>query len=398
MHQVREEVRHIYATSVRGEVSDATIQGYRRAASQIEETWQQIDERLATLRSQGVVPWKAYEQFRYALAFVRAARTYQVFVRELLVADAATDPGTAVYLPQITFDQANALCQQILPCLQEPIGALNDPSFTPSMAFPLVLGPRLEAEGKPCPTTHLQGMIAAAREIREWAAGLLAQYKLAINQDERATPADIAAHLIALEKRLAQADVALRFGIDLAGQVSKGEATDALHEEAEKHLWEALQAFFILNQAVAHPAWLRQIPQGSRLSQEKCSGQLYHDRKIRPDDLWQVVSASACSELRGTRFGTKEMDELCEKMGGILSAAAQRYLDEVAAGVKQGEADAYSTMANCPFEPLYRARRNLNIAGARIPAGFEFHRDFHRGHGESKARFRRSNKWEECEE
>jgi hypothetical protein len=398
LHTMRAEVRHMYATSVRGEVSDATIQGYLRAASQIEETWQHIDERLAALRSQGVVPWEAYEQLSHALAFVRAARTYQVFVRELLAADAAADPGTAGYLPHITFDQANALCQQILPCLQQAIGALNDPSFTPGMALPLILGPRLEVEGKPCPTTHLQGMIAAAREVREWAAGLIAQYKLAINQGERATPADIAVHLVALEKRLAQADAELRFGTDLVGQVSQGEATAALHEEAEKHLWEALQAFFLLNQAVAHPAWLHQIPRGSRPSQKERSGQIYHDRTIRPDDLWQVASASARSELRGKRFGTKEMNELCEKMGGILSAAAQRYLDEVAAAVERDEAYACSSMANCPFEPLYRARRNLNIAGARIPAGFEFHWDFHRGHVESKARFHRSNEWEECEE
>lgn len=178
----RGAVRHFYATVIRGEVSDATIQGYLRAASQIEDLWQQIDERAAELIAQGVVPWEAYTQLRYPLAFIRAARTLQVFVKELLAADAAFDPQTAGYLPQITYDQANALCQQIQPALQDTLAALNDPAFVPDIPIPLVLGPRVEYGEQPCPVTHLEGMIAAAREVREWAAGLIAQYSNAVNQ------------------------------------------------------------------------------------------------------------------------------------------------------------------------------------------------------------------------
>ncbi len=38
--EMREAARHFYATTMRGEVSDANIQGYLRAASQIEDVWQ----------------------------------------------------------------------------------------------------------------------------------------------------------------------------------------------------------------------------------------------------------------------------------------------------------------------------------------------------------------------
>ncbi len=68
--EMREAARHFYMTGIRDEVSDATIQGYLRAASQIEDIWQQIDEQLATLISQGVAPWEAYAQLRYPLAFI----------------------------------------------------------------------------------------------------------------------------------------------------------------------------------------------------------------------------------------------------------------------------------------------------------------------------------------
>jgi len=51
-------MHHFYATTMRGEVSDANIQGYLRAASQIEDIWQQVDDKVAALLSQGVAPWK----------------------------------------------------------------------------------------------------------------------------------------------------------------------------------------------------------------------------------------------------------------------------------------------------------------------------------------------------
>src|SRR5579859_5601507 len=105
--EVREAVRHFYAVDMRHEVSDANIRGYLRAASQIEDVWQQVDERIATALTQGASPWDAYGRMRYALAFIRAARAHQIFVRELLAADAAFDPATVGYLPPVTYDQCN---------------------------------------------------------------------------------------------------------------------------------------------------------------------------------------------------------------------------------------------------------------------------------------------------
>lgn len=103
-------------------------------------------------------------------------------------------------------------------------------------------------------------------------------------------------------------------------------------------------------------------------------------------------------ELRGTEFGKDEMEEMCEKMGGILSAGAQQYLDEVEVVVARGDAKQIAAMTNCPFEPVYRARVPLSLAGAHVPAGHEFHWNFHRGHMESSPRFGRVPDWKECEE
>lgn len=401
--EVREAVRHFYAVDMRHEVSDANIRGYLRAASQIEDVWQQVDERIVAALAQAAPPWEAYGRLRYALAFIRAARTHQIFVRELLAADAAFDPATVGYLPSITYDQCNALCHRIEPDLRYAVVALNDPEFTPDVALPLPLGPRVEAAGD-CPPTHLQGVIAATREVREWAAGLIAQYSTAVAHAAVPVPPEIAAHVVALDARLAEADSALRFGVDLVGQVSRGEATTELHEQAEDSLWNALETFFLLNQAVAMPELLRPpvAPSpsgaGSARKGQRSRRRGYRDRRIHPGDLWRIASPAAHAQLQGTQFGGDEMAEMCEKMGGVLSAGAQQYLDEVEAAVKRGDAYAVASMANCPFEPLYRARRALEIAGASIPAGHEFHWNFHRGHIETAPRFGRAQDWQECEE
>ena len=68
------------------------------------------------------------------------------------------------------------------------------------------------------------------------------------------------------------------------------------------------------------------------------------------------------------------------------------------AAVRRGDAAPISAMANCPFEPVYRARVRLSLAGAEVPAGHEFHWNFHRGHIESSRRFERVPTWQKCEE
>jgi hypothetical protein len=395
---MRDSARHFYSTTVRGEVSDANIQGYLRAASQIEDLWQQIDEQLAQRSMQGVAPWEAYRQLGYPLAFVRAARTYQIFVKELLAADAAFDPQTAGYLPQITYDQANALCQQIQPALQEAVAALNDPRFVPDRSLPLVLEPRVEHGEQPCPVTHLQGIIGAAREVREWAAGLIAQYEQTVRQAKTSVSGEITAHITALQGRLAQADSQLRFGTDFAGQVSQGQATPEMHMQAEDSLWDALQNYFLLNQAVALPELLRPAQSHRLVSSPERARGAYHDLRISPEDLWHYSSPSARSELYGTAFGTREMGEMWEKMGGILSARAQQYLDEVGAALACGEVYPVAAMANCPFEPIYRTRRPLTLTGTIVPSDNEFHWNFHRDALEFTRRFSRTENWQECTE
>ncbi|HET9111354.1 MAG TPA: hypothetical protein VFN78_11055 [Ktedonobacterales bacterium] len=403
--EMEDAARRFYATAVRGEVSDANVRGYLRAATQITDVWDQIDTQIAADIAQGVAPWDAYTRRGYALAFIRAARAYQIFVQELLAADAAADPASAGFLPRVTYDQANALAHHIQPNLQRAVAALTDASYQPDKALPLTLGPRIESEA-PCPVAHLEGVIAAAREVREWAAGLIAEYADAMRQaasSGQAASASVTEHITRLNSLLAQADSQLRFGEDLVGEVTQGGATAELHEQAEDNLWGALRGFFKLNQAVALPALLEPAtrpadkPNGRQRKHASASRQ-YQDQSISPDDLWRIAAPAARAQLHGTKFGRDEMREMCEKMGGVLSASAQQYQDAAKEAERHGDIIVVGSMANCPFEPLYRTRLPFDLAGTHIPTGHEFHWNYHRDRLESATRFDRSNDWQECEE
>ncbi|MGH2479556.1 MAG: hypothetical protein ACRDHW_07880, partial [Ktedonobacteraceae bacterium] len=84
--------QRLFAGAKASAVNAATIQGYLRAASQIEEVWQQIDDKVDELIGQDLPPWEAYVRMGYALAFVRACRMNVVFVQELLKAEVAANP------------------------------------------------------------------------------------------------------------------------------------------------------------------------------------------------------------------------------------------------------------------------------------------------------------------
>ena len=240
------------ASGLHGEVSDATIQGYLRSASQLEDIWQQIDDSVDAFIAQGIAPWDAYARMGYALAYVRACRTNVVFVQELLKADATAEPASAGYLPKITYDQALALCEHIEPYLEEAIKASTNSRYVPATyALPLTLGPHIRYANQHFPLPHLQGIIGAAQQTRDWAAGLLAKYELALRAAKTPVPQPVSTHVEEMRSELGLGDFHLRTGIDMVGQISNGQTTDELSKKADGFLWEAMQSFFKVSQLVA---------------------------------------------------------------------------------------------------------------------------------------------------
>ena len=66
------------------EASSASLQGYVHQGTQLEQIWQQAEEKVTELTLQGLTPWEAYSTMGLALAFVRACRLNVVLVQKLL--------------------------------------------------------------------------------------------------------------------------------------------------------------------------------------------------------------------------------------------------------------------------------------------------------------------------
>ena len=247
--------QRLRANAKYGSVNDATIQGYLRAASQLEDVWQQLDDKVDTLLLDGLPPWEAYANVGYALAFVRACRMNVVFAQELLKAETApTSNMSAGYLPRITYEQALALCEHIEPLIEEALKASGNAHYTLSFSgFPLHLGPHVGGASQSFPLSHLQGTINAAQQMHDWTAGLLAKYELAIQASKEPLPTVVARHLERVKNDLGMGDFHLRTGVDMVGQISQGQATEELQRKAESLLWEAMDSFYTVSQLIAMP-------------------------------------------------------------------------------------------------------------------------------------------------
>ncbi len=361
------------ASGIHGEVSDATIQGYLRSASQIEEVWQQIDDNVDALIAQGMAPWDAYAKMGYALAFVRACRTNVVFVEELLKAAAAADPTHAGYLPKVTYDQALALCEHIEPYLEEAIKASTNPRYVPTYTFPLALGPRIRYANQRFPLPHLQGIIGAAQQMRDWAAGLLAKYELALDAAKTLVPQAVSTHLEEMKSELRLGDFHLRTGVDMVGQISKGQVTDELSEKAEGFLWEAMESFFKVSQLVANP---RAPAQPMYRDPRVVSREQYRERHTSPrsnpvtpvqpvpdisDMLNQVIAGSGATQGIPAQ-PTPDMSDMLSQLiadPGTTQAAPTKPAPDVSDMLNQVIADPGTTQA-APVQPTPETSDMLN--------------------------------------
>lgn len=238
------------------EVSSEAIQGYLRQGTQIEQVWQQIDEQVAALTLGGMTPWEAYSKMGYALAFVRACRLNVVLVQKLLE---GADPTNSGYVPRSLYDQAQALGELFEPYLEEAIRLL-DPHYVTRQRIPLALR-RVPYAGR-YSAPHLLGVMAAGRETREWAAGLLAQYEVAMQAPKIPLPQPIVAHLDAMKNQLALGDFHLESSTNLIGGVRSGQqVADELCTQGDNLLWEAMESFYRVSQLVAYPgAWHPSAP------------------------------------------------------------------------------------------------------------------------------------------
>ena len=129
-----------------------------------------IQTQILSRPADGATPWGYPEHQQRAMAYAWIARALATIANTLIEIDEKTDARTAGYLPIVTFTQAREFYVQVAEYMRRAWEALANPSYRTDKPLPLLLGPRIEAEGK-CPLVHLMGIHAAAEALDGFTRG-----------------------------------------------------------------------------------------------------------------------------------------------------------------------------------------------------------------------------------
>lgn len=378
---------------LKGEKSQAELEGYRRASGQIDELEAAIQMQILDKPvADGIAPWDRPAHQQQATAFAWIARGLVTVANTLLETDEKEDVQTVGYLPLVTFGQAKALYTQVAGYIHRSWEALANPRYRSDKPLPLPLGPRVEAEGK-CPLVHLKGIHAAALALDSYGQVRLNGYLAAIKAGGTKPPEAVQQVLDDLAQIRARAQSKLAYSNDQLATIALGKDVPLeTHEEAETRLWEALCDHFLLGQFLAMPELLR----SAAVAGHNATG-----RQIQRDDRWFVTEPDAVRDLKGTKFGEQEIREFWTRKAWRTTPREERYLAQVEALMKEGAISIVSRWSTCPFDPVYQTLRPVSILDMPLDRGTEFHLNMDENEDEMNVgtpRFRRTSGYEEDHE
>ena len=389
------------------EVLAADVEGLLRGSGQLEDLRQQIEAK----RQEGELthpgrPWETHREMGPALALFWVSQAFIAIARNMKEADEAFDPATIGYMPRVSHDQAMALLRQVGTYLALTSAALADPTRDLRQGLPIFLQPRIEADG-PCPLAHLQGMLKAAQYLDNFAQVEVDRFAAAVAIAETA-PGDAKRAAQHLKGQLAEARSHLATATGAVLPILNGQPVDQpTHEEAENNLWECLSTYVVLGQLVAIPELLDQ-PAASSPQQPRQRGHTppppprgAGPRRISRSERWCLTDPAAHQRLRAEgRLGwaQDELEELWARKDDMLTAEEQQFLAETAALQRQGAISADSYLVECPYNPVWTARRPVTILGRTLRAGSQFAYNHHGGKGGLITSFRSAPDFEECQD
>ncbi|MFG2041242.1 hypothetical protein [Dactylosporangium sp. NPDC048998] len=297
----------------------------------------ELRERLPSLWN---VPTAAESQLLAAWnAFV-----LQTLGETFLDADYAARPGTAGYVPPVTFDQAAAWLAAVGEWVSRARQARANPEYDIAMHTVLPAPLPAWAEVVTCPPEHLTALQAAVTPVREQVevalhalvrTGVPPQFESAVNRLHQDTAAAVAA-------------------VEYAAGLRTGRHHAALHELIEQNLKRALELWFRVGQLAAMPSLLA----GPRF------------------DVWCMTDRATLARWQQNpqaRQAVAEMWRTDPNPSATLAIQAQ-----VEAGLRSGDlwyhVPRYGDTCyyEPPFSPLYEVRRPVRIAGVPLPVQTQF--------------------------
>ena len=220
--------------SAHGEVSREGLDPYRAAGGAVYHYMLELDGQ----RSEGA----SRSEVQAALLAGWIAFALQVLGDEMLDADAALDPSTAHFVPQVTAEQVMEFYEPVQAWMGRAVAAKANPSYRIDVALPEVLPEWVEVE--PCPQAHLIALRQAVARLRDQTQAVLAGFD----------PGAQGGHARAIVAQgVAEADSTAEYANGLWGATA-GPAPAKLHEAIEANLKRAVESYFYVGQVMAMPA------------------------------------------------------------------------------------------------------------------------------------------------
>jgi hypothetical protein len=268
----------------------------------------------------------------------------QTLGETFLDADYAARPGTAGYVPAVTFDQAAAWLTAVGDWVSRARQARANPEY--DLALHTVLPAPLPTVAEPpvCPPEHLTALRAAAVPVREHVEvalhalvrpGVPPQYESAVN-------------------RLHQDAAAAAAAADYAAGLHTGRHHAGLHELIEQNLRRALELWFRVGQLAAMPSLLA----GPRF------------------DVWCMTDRATLNRWQQDPRALQAVVNMWRSDPNPAATLAIQAQIEV--GLQTGDLWYHvpphgdTCFYEPPFSPLYEVRRPVRIAGLALRVQTQF--------------------------
>jgi len=343
-----------------GEVSAETLEAYRRAGLGVYDLLSAAEARRAELAA---TPGSAVDHAtRCFLACTWNAFALQSLGDAFVDADYSANPRTVGFVPPITKEQALAFYGEVEQWMGHGDAAQVDPSIKLPISLPAQLPGFVEVE--PCPSEHLQAMLAAARKLREHAETAIL--------DAEKLPGASSDQLAELRALLASAGNAADYAERLYGD---GEVGQELHERIERSVKEALGAYYVAGQLAAMPDLVGRRPMPASVTG---AGRHLPGSGEPGFDPWCLTDPRSRERWQKDRKARAAIDALwsfdpdpratLDLQAEVDAALAADYVSY--ASDRSGR--RLGNYFCCPWSAVYLTTRRLTVGGRRLRAGQQF--------------------------
>ena len=349
-----------------GEVSADMLEAYRRAGNSVFDLVRQAEAQRLDCKIQGLNPWTVPPALKAQLLCTWNAFALQTLGNEFLEADYQFNPATVGYVPATTAEQILAFYAQVEGWLCRARQAQSNPSYLLDVGVPAKLP--AWSPVKFCPRSHLEGMRAAAKAMRNHTEAAMVVFESDnLPAEKQATVA-----------RLRQIQAEAMTKADYAEQLWSDRMSNTLHEQIESYSKDAIKHYYKLGQLVAMPQLVELLAMQTprRFAQNVTSSVQRNCNLSLPGrigfDPWCLTDPFTRDRWKHDPEAIKSIEELWKHdpdPGQTL-----RIQEKINAALNQGSI-AYATdqagkpfghFYCCPWSPIYVVKHPIKVAGRRL--------------------------------